>query len=298
LKQERIAARSCRRKNKFAALRLPVASPGKALQPFSAVVVTGGSSGIGKSFIGVCAKLKPDLVFCNLSRRSPAEKTFAGAEKRLNHFPCDLSSAAEVERAAGEVGAFLAREVPAGRILLINNSGIGAYGRFPEPNLSRQLELIDLNVRAVVDLTGRMLPLLRARGGAIMNIASTVAFQPTAFAATYGASKAFVLHWTLALHEELRGSGVRALAVCPGTTSTGFFQAAGLREGAVVEWLCMTPEAVVEGALRALGAGRSHVVTGVMNKLYAFVGSKLPKPVAAWAAAKVLERFRLNRTRT
>ena len=274
-----------------------VPSPSEALQMYSAVVVTGGSSGIGKSFIGVIGRLKPDLFFCNLSRHSPGVKMSEFGGKRLNHFPCDLSHPGEVARAASEVESFLAREVPVGRILLINNSGIGAFGCFPEPNLARQLEIIDLNVRAVVDLTGRMLPLLRARGGAIVNLASTVAFLPTGYAATYGASKAFVLHWTLALNEELRGSGVRALAVCPGTTSTEFFRTAGAGEAGVGGLLCMTSEAVVASALRALAAGRSQIVPGWVNKVYTFFGARLPKPVAAWLAARVLGRYRLNRAR-
>ncbi|MEO5958659.1 MAG: SDR family NAD(P)-dependent oxidoreductase, partial [Opitutaceae bacterium] len=121
----------------------------EALQSFSAVVVTGGSSGIGKSFIELMGKLKTDLSFCNLSRQPPAKNSFG---KRLNHVPCDLSRAAAIEQAAGQVEDWLAREAPRGRLLLINNSGIGAYGRFPEPNLARQLEMIDVNVGAVVHL--------------------------------------------------------------------------------------------------------------------------------------------------
>ena len=90
--------------------------------------------------------------------------------------------------------------------------------------------MIDLNVRAVVQLTGRLLPLLKARGGAIVNVASTAAFQPTPWMATYGATKAFVLNWSLALNQDLRGTGVRVLVVCPGTTETEFFKRAGRGE--------------------------------------------------------------------
>ncbi len=268
-----------------------VPSLSEALSPFSAVVVTGGSSGIGKSFIELGRKLKPDLVVCNLSRRPPPEKISGAAGKFLNHFACDLSRAAEVERVAGELHAFLERSVPAGRILLINNSGFGTFAAFPEPNLARELDMIDLNVRAVVHLTGLMLPRLRARGGAIMNIASTVAFQPTAFAATYGATKAFVLNWTIALNEELRGSGVRALAVCPGTTRTEFFERAGVG-GAEKAPFAMSSEAVAEIAFRALAAGRAQVVTGWKNKLMTFAGAKVPKPLAARVSAAMLTRIR------
>ena len=263
----------------------------EVLQTFSTVVITGGSSGIGKSFIELGAKLNAELVFCNLSRRIPVINI---SEKRLNHFPCDLAQAGEVERGAREVEAFLRQNVPVGRVLLINNSGFGAYGRFPEPNLSHQLEMMDVNMRALVQLTGLLLPLLRARGGAIINVASTAAFQPTAWMATYGASKAFVLHWSLALNEELRGSGVQALAVCPGPTGTEFFRRAGLKPGSAPRLLSMTSEDVVELSLRALAAGRAQVVTGWKNKAYTFFSSKAPKPLVARLGAKVLARFRLK----
>ena len=271
-----------------------MSSLSEALSPFSSVVITGGSSGIGKSFIELGAKLKPDLVFCNLSRRDPGLKNFG---KRLNHFSCDLAQPAEVVRGAGEVEAFLRNEVPSGAVLLINNSGFGAYGRFPEPNLAHQLEMLDVNVRALVQLTGQLLPFLRERGGAIINVASTAAFQPTPFMAAYGASKAFVLHWSLALNEELRGTGVRVLAVCPGPTSTEFFRRAGLQQGSVADSLSMSCEAVVAASLRALGAGRSLVVTGWKNKLLAVAGSMAPKRLATRVSARVLARYRLKQVK-
>ena len=237
--------------------------------------------------------LNPDLQFCNLSRRTPAIKNF---EIKLNHLACDLSRPAEIARAVPAIEAWLAQAVPTGRLLLINNSGFGAYGHFPEPNLEHQLELIDVNIRGLVDLTGRLLPLLKARGGAIINVASTAAFQPTPYMATYGASKAFVLHWSLALNEELRGSGVRTLAVCPGPTATDFSKRAGLQSGSVSASLSMSSEQVVRASLRALAAGRSQVVTGWKNKIMVFVGSKFPKPLVA-RAAKVLARYQPKQVR-
>jgi uncharacterized protein len=209
----------------------------------------------------------------------------------LNHFPCDLAKASDVERAAGEVRGFLEQTVPTGRILLINNSGFGTFGAFPEPNLSRELEMIDVNVRALVQLTGLLLPLLKTRGGAIMNIASTVAFQPTPYAATYGATKAFVLNWTIALNEELRGCGGRALAVCPGTTRTEFFRHAGA-PGAERAPFAMSTDDVVQIAFRALAAGRVQVVTGWPNKVLTFLGAKVPKSLAAKVSGKIMTRLR------
>jgi uncharacterized protein len=274
----------------FDSLPLVVPSLSEALQPFSAVIVTGGSSGIGKSFIELGLTLKPDLVVCNLSRRPPTENISPNSRKNLNHFPCDLSRPMEIDGAVGKLREFFASQVPSGQILLINNSGFGTFGPFPELNLERELEMVDVNVRALLHLTGRLMPLLRERGGAIMNVASTVAYQPTAFAATYGASKAFVLHWTIALNQELRGSNVRAIAVCPGTTRTGFFGTAGANEKVVHSPLSMTPDEVAAIALRALARGRSQVVPGFFNKLYTFAGAKLPKPFAARITGMVLAR--------
>src|SRR6202453_2811349 len=182
-----------------------MASPEAALRNISAVVITGGSSGIGKSFIELCSRLRPELAFCNLSRRKP---DIGQLQLKLRHVTCALSDQPQVERALEEVRDFLSADAPTGGILLINNSGFGIYGRFPEPGRAVQLEMMDVNVRAVVQLTGALLPAIRERGGAIMTIASTAAFQPTPYLSTYGATKAFVLHWSLAINEELRGTGV------------------------------------------------------------------------------------------
>jgi uncharacterized protein len=266
-----------------------MASLSEALSKFSAVVVTGGSSGIGKSFIGTLGIMRPDLEFFNLSRHAPDIKD---SKLNLRHFPCDLAQPAQVEAVAGQLEGILNRDQPAGRILLINNSGFGSYGPFPEPGLAHQLGMIDVNMRALVQLTGLLLPVLRARGGVVMNIASTASFQPTPWMATYGATKAFVLHWSLALNEDLRGSGVRTLAVCPGPTASNFFKAAGLSEAPLPEGSGETCEQVVMNALHALAAGKSQVVSGWRNKILAATGARVPKPLAARIAAKVIARFR------
>jgi short-subunit dehydrogenase len=266
-------------------------SPDTALTNISAVVLTGGSSGIGKSFIETVATLRPDIRFCNLSRREP---DMGGLKLKLRHVPCDLSDFAQVARGIEAVEQFLASEAPDGRVLLVNNSGFGVYGRFPEPGAGQQVEMIDVNVRAVVQMTAALLPTLRRRGGAIITVASTAAFQPTPYLGTYGATKAFVLHWSLALNEELRGSGVRALALCPGPTSTDFFRRAGLKEGSVPSMFGETSEKVVLAGLRALASGKSVVVSGWKNKIMTAVVSKLPKPVISRLAGLALGHFRMK----
>jgi len=216
---------------------------------------------------------------------------------KLRHVPCDLSDPAQVERALEEVRDFLSVEAPSGGILLINNSGFGIYGRFPEPGRGVQIEMLDVNVRAVLQMTGALLPTIKARGGAIMTVASTAAFQPTPFLSTYGATKAFVLHWSLALNEELRGTGVRTLAVCPGPTSTDFFQRAGLAEGSVPSMFGETSGKVALNSLRALAAGKSMVVSGWKNKLMTAFVTKFPKPLVARLAGLALGHFRMKQVR-
>ena len=266
-----------------------MASLSEALSAYGAVVVTGGSSGIGKSFIELMGKIRPEFVFFNLSRRAPDIKC---SELNLRHIACDLSQSAQIEAACVRLEEGLNQDAPRGRILLINNSGFGSYGPFPDPNPAHQLGMIDVNVRGLVQLTAQLLPALRARGGVIMNIASTAAFQPTPWMATYGATKAFLLHWSLALNEDLRGSGVRTLAVCPGPTATNFFKAAGLDASPLPGNMGETSEQVVLTSLRALAAGKSLVVSGGRNKLLAAFSSKVSKPLAARIAAKVIARYR------
>lgn len=175
---------------------------------------------------------------------------------------------------------------------MVNNSGFGSFGAFAELPLERELAMIDLNVRGLVQFTGLLLPTLLRQGGAVVNVASTVAYVPTPFAATYGATKAFVLHWTLALDAELRGTGVRALAVCPGTTATSFFTAAGAAGDALASPLTLTPDAVAQAALRALARGRGQVVPGFWNQVYTLTAARLPKALAARAAARFLSSRR------
>lgn len=277
-------------KPKFSLIKL-VPSPREALQTFSAVVITGGSSGIGKSFIELAAKLVPTLPFCNLSRTTPRIKN---GELKLCHVVCDLGSPESVANAAEEVKSFLTQTLTAGRVLLINNSGFGSYGRFPEPNLPHQLEMLDVNIRGLVDLTGRLLPVLKERGGVIVNVASTASFQPTPYMATYGASKAFLLHWSLALNQELKGSGVSTLAICPGPTATAFSKRAGLTPRTAPDALSMSSDEVAQQLIEALARGRSLVVTGWKNKITACVGGMSPKRLSAWIAARVIGRYRLR----
>lgn len=265
-------------------------APRIPLSAFKAALITGGSSGIGAAFIRTVGRLEELLWIGNISRREPEQFS---ADSRFQHFPCDLSDASGLVVTADSVVAAL-RAVEPGPILLINNSGFGSYGPFDQLDPAHETNMIDLNVRAVVDLTARLLPLLRERGGAIVNVASVAGWQPTPYMATYGATKAFVLHWSLSLREDLRESGIGVLAVCPGPTESNFFRRAGFGE-APMPGQGQTAEEVVAESLRALERGRPFVVTGWRNRLLTVFACRLPRRWQGPIARVVLRRMRLDR---
>jgi short-subunit dehydrogenase len=263
---------------------------------FSVIIVTGGSSGIGCSIIKAAQNIGPKLWVCNLSRSKP--DVFLG-ENGI-HIGVDLSDPAALQSAANTLLSRL-QEAPPGEILLVNNSGFGDYARLPHADASKQLKMIDLNIRAAVDLTTRLLPACLTRGGTVVNIASTAAFQPTPFLATYGATKAFVRNWSLALHEDLRGTGVRALAVCPGPTRTNFFKAAGFTKPPIGESgpgaLDMTADEVARRTLRAVAREKTIIVTGWKNRLITSFGGTLPLTWVTRMGAVILRKLRLEQHR-
>ncbi len=267
-----------------------------ALAPFTVTVVTGGSSGVGKTFIALLAEASPRMVFCNLSRRAPTGLPET-VERRLAHVECDLGKPDMRAEAAGEAIRFIRRASNRTRILLINNSGFGSCGNFSDAELAGQLDMLQVNVAGVLDLTSRLLPELRERGGAIINVASLAGFQPTPYMATYGATKAFLLNWSLALHEELRPHGIPVQALCPGPTATEFFRRVGYAERVVDGRHSMTPEAVVRASLRGLARGRAIVVPGWRNRVLATVTGMLPRVLCARLAGRVLARYRLSQVR-
>lgn len=261
-----------------------------AVAPFAVAVITGGSSGIGKSFIELLAEARPGLPICNLSRRVPANFT---AAVQLHHVPCDLAEPASRAKGGEEALRFIRQHTDRSKVLLINCAGLGSYGNFGATGGPPPGALIGVNVAAVVELTELLLPEIKARGGAIINVASTAGFQPTPYLATYGATKAFVLNWSLALHEELRAHGVPVQTLCPGPTRTGFFDSAGLGAAEVSPGLSVAPEYVVRASLRALARGRSLVVPGWKNRLITLFAGKLPRVLGTRLTGAVLRRQRL-----
>jgi short-subunit dehydrogenase len=171
--------------------------------------------------------------------------------------------------------------------LLVNNAGFGSFGDFAKADLPRELNMIDLNVKALVELTHLYLgPMRERKQGAILNVASTAAFQAVPFMATYAATKAFVLSFSEALWEENRPFGIKVMALCPGVTDTNFFEAArGEKPPARAS---QTPEEVVETALRGLARGKSHIISGWANRAMTEAERLVPRDLITRMAGRMM----------
>lgn len=174
--------------------------------------------------------------------------------------------------------------------MLVNNAGVGTMGRFWELPVEREQAEIMLNVVALSRLTHAALGPMVARGsGGVINVSSISAYQPIPRHATYGATKAFVSSFTNAVHEELRGTGVKAMVVAPGYTRTGF-QAEGFDPKHLPDLVWQEPDAVASTALRAYDRGRAVCVTGALNVATVAATSALPAGVTRKVAGMVTRR--------
>jgi len=236
-------------------------------------VVTGASSGIGLEFARVLAR-RGHPVLAVARRRERLEALAKEAAKhggRVEPLTADLMTDQGVT-------SLVWRTEELGEIeLLINNAGIANAGDFLGASLDCEMAAIRLNVDAVVRLTHNVLQgMAHRRRGAIINLASVVGFQPFPHFAVYAATKAFVLSFTEALAEELRGTGVRLLALCPGTVKTEIDVFAH-NEGLLGKLPSLTAEQVVKAGLRALDHGRVVKVVGGLNQFLPFMDRLMPR---------------------
>lgn len=251
--------------------------------PSGTALITGASVGIGRAFAQRAAADGVDLVL--VARREEALQALAAELRsssgiRVDVIPADLS-------VAGAAAALVAEIERRGLRIdtLVNNAGLGAHGDLAAAEPALASTQIAVNVTALTELTALLLPgMLERRRGAIITIASTAAFQPVPHFAVYAATKAYVRSFTLALWGELHGTGVRALAVCPGATATEFFEVAG--GGSVGSF--RSPEQVVATALRALHRGKASVVDGGMNAFTARIAQRLPERLAIAIAERAM----------
>lgn len=256
----------------------------------STALVTGASAGIGRELARLFARDGWDLVL--VARR----------EERLQALAADLEAEFDGVTAhvvvadlseAGVAQAIFDRVVEDGIVIdaLVNNAGFGSNGRFWELDADREIDQVQVNVTSLVHLTRLFLPGMVERGtGHVLNIASTAAFQPGPFMATYYATKAFVVSFTQAIAYELKGTGVTATAHCPGATDTEFAAEAGNDTSNLFQkQKPATPEEVAHDAYRAMMAGKWIRVHGMANRLGAFMTRFSPRKATTSIAAHMNE---------
>lgn len=251
-------------------MSLPAPAPGHV------AVVTGASSGIGADIARELARRGHELVL--VARSEDKLRALADELGTTAHVvPLDLG---DREARAGLLPDLEARGlVPQ---VLVNNAGFSTTGPVHTSDPAREAALVEVDVMAVVDLCSRFLPGMVERGsGAVLNVASTAAFQPLPGQAAYGAAKAFVLSYTRSLSGELKGKGVTVTALCPGPVDTGFGEAAGFTkeeaENALPGFLWVSSEAVAREAVAGLDRGTLVVIPGLGNKIGAGFSTIAPK---------------------
>lgn len=254
-----------------------------ALVTTSRVLITGATGGIGRAFALRYALDGHPLVITG--RQHYALETFAG-ELRENFGVAVDTFAADLTDRTARRNLFDTVQMRGIRVAtLINNAGFGTIGEFIDMDPDRLADEIELNAVTVAHLSRMFLPDMLAHGeGAIINIASTAAFQPIPTMAVYAATKAFVLSFSRALWAEVGPKGVQVVAVCPGPTQTDFFDAAGDES---VLTRRRSPEQVVETTLAALAKGKHTAVDGTENRVLAHANRLVPVRLAVALARRI-----------
>lgn len=251
-----------------------------------ATLITGASSGIGEGFARRLAAEGHNLVLVARSEKALHElcdELMLKYEIWAHYVVLDLAEPnadltlfAETQRHNIEIDC------------LINNAGFGSSGDFAKLNVDRELQMIELNIAALVAITHAYLkPMRERKRGTIVNVSSAAGFQPIPFMATYAATKAFVTSFSEAIAEENRPYGIQVLALCPGSTQTNFFAASRIERPIQVKGQ-QTVEDVVETAMRAMKSGRTKVVSGFANKLGALLGRYVPSFISRRVVASAL----------
>lgn len=255
----------------------------------SLAVVTGASSGIGLELALEASRAgHPVLLVARGAKAlelAAAACADAGAPSTYV-VAADLGTDDGVERVVAEV-----EELDLPVAVLVNNAGFGAWGPFSGQQPERVAAMVDLNARAVAVLTRRLLERVREARGGILTVASTAAFQPGPGMAVYHATKAFALWFSVALREELRGSGVRVTALCPGPVPTGFAEAAGLDavDDMLMARIAAQPaEKVARQAWRGLERNEAVVVPGLVNRVGTLGAKFFPLPLVTRVARTAL----------
>jgi short-subunit dehydrogenase len=256
-------------------------------------LVTGPTAGIGRAFAHRLARRGHDVVLVARDEARLEELAAEIAEDAAvdtEVLPADLSD----PQALAAVEARVLDEARPVEIV-VNNAGFGTFGHFAALDTDAEEREMRVNMIAVMRLTHAAVAAMEPRGhGSVVNVSSLAAYQPSPSSATYSATKAFVNSFTHAVHEEMRGTGVRVLLVCPGYTHTEFHERAGLGPPGAPEFMWHSPDEVVTAALRDLERGRALCIPGALNQVLAALSSVTPAGITRRAAGVVIERTRVD----
>lgn len=249
-------------------------------------LITGASSGIGKELAIIAGRERRNIVLIARSK-APLEKL----AKELTHRYGILAEVIVSDLAEQSSPQLILSALHQKNILvdtLVNNAGVGDYGPFGESDRAAQLRLVDLNVRALTELTHLLLPgMVKRQSGRIMNVGSVASFFPGPMMSSYFASKAYVLSFSEALAEELRGTGVTVTCLCPGSTKTEFGDAAGVGEHHSTRTSRVTATTVAAFGWAAMVRGKPVAIHGYGNRAMIVCAKFLPRVLVA----RLVKRF-------
>ncbi|RIW38898.1 SDR family oxidoreductase [Bacillus salacetis] len=256
-----------------------------------AVIITGASSGLGAEFAKQFAKRKFDIVLTARSEnklKELAQQLESSYGIKAYTVPLDLSQSGSAMKLYETVASL---GVTAD--ILINNAGFGLFGEFEETEMQKELDMIEVNITALTELTkyfGK--DMVSRKSGKILNVASTAAFQPGPLMAVYYATKAYVLSLSEALANEWEGNGVKVAALCPGATETGFSSTAELSQSKLFQSGVMKADEVVEQAVNSLlETNKTVIIPGFKNKMLASSVRFMPRKMVPSIVRKVQERI-------
>jgi uncharacterized protein len=251
-------------------------------------LITGASSGIGLDLARLMAP-RFDLI---ITARNQADLQNIANELEAQHgnhihvIPADLAKPEAPMQIFGEIER---RALPVD--VLINNAGFGLYGRFAGNDLLLELEMIQVNIAALTSLTKLALPgMLERKYGRIMNVASTAGFQPGPLMAVYYATKAYVIMFSEAIANELKGSGVTVTCLCPGATATRFADRANMEQSRLFKMGAMNSQNVAKAGYNGMMAGKTMVVPGFVNKALAMSVRFSPRKLVTAISRSLQER--------
>ena len=246
-------------------------------------LITGASAGIGRELARVFARHGHDLALTARREdrlRALADEIAAIGPRRPIVIVADLTKPGAAQQIAGELAAHGAEPQ-----YVVNNAGFGLVGVAGSHDREETLQMIDVNVRMLTELSLAFVePLARHHGG-LLNVGSVAGFLPGPGSAVYYATKAYVLSFSEALHSELKARDIRVTVLCPGPVPTEFAERAGIKEGSAPGLLTQSAQAVAEAGYRGLMAGRRVVVPGFANRLVTFALRFAPRRAVLKAVA-------------